>query len=60
MISSTRSRIIIAEQSGVEWIRLPSRALGLHAWHMIALLVKCLPLEAALIDPSPWQEKHSL
>jgi hypothetical protein len=60
MIFSTRSRIIIAEQSGVEWIRLPFRALGLLAWHMIVLLLKCLSLEAALIDPSPQQEKHSL
>jgi hypothetical protein len=29
----------------------------LRAWHFIVLLLKYLPLEAALIDPTPWQEK---
>jgi hypothetical protein len=34
-------RIISAEQYRVDWIWLLSRALGLRAWHMIVLLLKC-------------------
>jgi hypothetical protein len=61
MIFSTRSRIIIAEQSRVEWIRLcglkrcgqrlerPKTRCN-RAWHLIVMLLKCRPSKAALMD----------
>jgi hypothetical protein len=61
MISSTRSRIIIAEQSRVEWIwvsglkrcgqRFERRKTRCNrTWHLLVMLLKCRPSEAALMD----------